>query len=158
MENFFELNNQNVVQNERIEPHPSFEKNKKSYFSIEGILTKWNVNYTIDRQHIHLKYSSSEGSGEVKEFIELTERLTLKQFRSRVEDAIWELERGLIGDRPFRVKVWSREVDDLEPKWISNCTLISVPSGAKQTYFLFATREGRSITKFGLDEFELMEL
>lgn len=65
--------------------------------------------------------------------------------------------RGLIGDRNFRIKVWSRDVNDLEPKWIENCTLVSVPDPPTSTMFLFASLDGRPITKFGLDEFELME-
>ncbi|MGB6301553.1 MAG: VapE domain-containing protein [Rivularia sp. (in: cyanobacteria)] len=142
---------------EIIQPHPSFGENKQNYFRITGITDKWNVFFEVDRQHIHIKYASSLGAGDVREFIQLTERLTLKQFREKCEGAIWELERETVGDRVFRVKVWSREVTELEPKWIDGCKLVSVPSPPGKLMFIFADPNGRVIPIAGLDEFELME-
>ena len=145
------------IKNEKIQPHPSF-KRISGRIRISGITGEWKVAYRIRETHINIEFTSPDKQkGSQKDFIEITERLTYKQFREKVEGAIWELERGILGDRPFRVKVWERKGSDYESKWISNCTLISVPEDAQQTYFLFATQEGRSITTFDLDEFELME-
>lgn len=135
---------------------PSFDKNKNRSLKIAGITGKWDVSYSVSRNHIHIKYVSPDKKrGEEAEFIEIWERLTYKHFRGKVESAIWELERKLISDRSFRVKVWSRNINELEPKWVCGCKLVSVPNLPGTTTFLFASPDGRSIPKFAIDEFEL---
>lgn len=143
---------------EKIPLHPSFDKNKSRSLKVVGMTGKWDISYKVNQNYIHIEYACPDGmKGKESDFIKLRERLTYKQFREKVEAAIWELERVLIGDRLFRVQVWSRHLDDLEPKWVEGCTLISVPNPPASTMFLFASPAGRAIPKSGLDEFELME-
>lgn len=144
---------------EVVQLHPSFDKNKNRSLKITGMTGSWDVSYKVSQNHIHIEYVSPDNQrGEEAEFVEIWERLTYKHFREKVESAIWELERKIIGDRQFRVKVWSRDIRELEPKWIDGCTLVSVPILPNtRTYFSFATSDSQVITKFGLDEFELME-
>ena len=138
--------------------HPSFDQNETNRLRVNGITGIWNVKYEVGTTHIDIEYVSPENKkGRQPQFIQKKERLTYKQFREQVEAAIWELERKIIGDRKFRVEIWSRDKDELEPKWIEGFTLISVPNPPAQTYFQFATPDGTLITKFGIDEFELME-
>ena len=144
---------------EIISLHPSFDQNETNCLRVTGITGIWNVKYKIGTTHIHIEYVSPQNQkGRQPQFIEKRERLTYKQFRGQVEAAIWELERRIIGDRQFRVKVWARDKDihDTEEKWIYGCRLVSVPNPPKTT-FIFAAPNGRVIPKFGVDEFELME-
>ncbi|MBE9213732.1 DUF3854 domain-containing protein [Plectonema cf. radiosum LEGE 06105] len=151
-----EKNDQN--KKEKIQLHPSFDKNQTNSLKIAGITGTWDVNYRVGTSHIHLKYvSPDKREGRQSEFIEKSHKLTYKQFREKVEAAIWELEKGLCCDRNFRVKVWSRDINELEPKWVDNCTLISTPNPPSSTMFTFASPSGRAIPKAGLEEFELME-
>ena len=146
---------------DKISVHPSFEENKNNSFKIQGITGKWNVKYELDSQHIHITYISPDArEGSQEEFIELTERLTLKEFREKVESAIWELERGLLCDRNFRVQGRFRVKgsSEMEPRWIEGCKLISVPNPPNSTIFLFSMPNGKNTHIFGLDEFELMEV
>jgi predicted P-loop ATPase len=156
---FDPLDHQNVEnKKEIILLHPSFEKNETNSLKITGITGTWNVNYRIGTTHIHLKYvSPDKREGRQSEFIQRTHKLTYKQFREKVEAAIWELEKGLCCDRNFRVKVWTRDVNELEPKCVENCKLISTPNPPSSTMFIFASPSGRAIPKSGLEEFELME-
>lgn len=138
--------------------HPSFEDNETNSMRITGMTGTWSVEYEVDAKHIHIKYSCGDKKGIQEEFIQIHERLTYQIFREKVKSAIWELERVLIGNRQFRVKVWSRDVNELEPKWIYGCTLVSVPILPNtRTYFSFATADGQVLTKFDLTDFKLLE-
>ena len=151
------VKNKKEIKKEIIQPHPSF-KRIRGRIKVSGITGEWMIVYQIKESHINIEFTSPEGQrGSQGEFIQITERLTYQQFKARVEGAIWELEKGICGDRVFRVQVWSRDVDELEPKWIEGCKLVSVPNPPASTNFLFVSPDCRSIPKFGIDEFELME-
>ncbi|WP_414622065.1 VapE domain-containing protein [Calothrix sp. CCY 0018] len=152
------VENKKEEKKELIELHPSFDQNQNNLLKISGITGKWEVSYQRGQTHIHIKYlSPDKKKGRQSEFIQVRERLTYTHFREKVEGAIWELERGLVGDRLFRVEVMSNDMNELKPKLIEGCTLVSVPDVPDRTYFTFASPTGRVITKFGLNEFELME-
>ncbi|MEM9925631.1 MAG: DnaB-like helicase N-terminal domain-containing protein [Cyanobacteria bacterium P01_D01_bin.50] len=152
VENFFELYNSNVVY--KVKPHPSFAENKTNTLKVMGITGDWKVKFEICGNHIDIEYCSSEKSGKQSEFIELSEKLTFEGFRSYVESAIWELEKGLVNDCTFSVQVWTKNMDELEPKEVKGCKLITVPK-PPDSYFAFTSPSGRIIHKFGVEEFKM---
>ena len=131
--------------------------NKTNSMRISGISGKWEVTYQIGLEHIHINYSNGEKKGIESCFTEITDRLTYESFRESVESAIWELEKGIIDDRTWRVKVWCRDlINELEPKWINGCKLIEVPKPSEDSkHFVFNSPDGQKIIKLGLGEFEL---
>lgn len=136
--------------------HPSFDRSKNQ-LSVNGLTDRWNVKYRFGATHIHLEYEQKDGGvkGRSSEFIQHSPKLTFKQFREKVEAAVWKLEfDSLTGDRDFKVEQIVHRADDCEKVWVEGCKLVSVPNPPTDTMFTLK-KEDRIIRVAGIDELEL---
>ena len=138
--------------------HSSFAKNKSRILRIKGITGDWEVKYDFGDIYIEATLTSPQKQRfTLKDYCEFDENLTLKKFKSKVKDTIYDFEhRELLQGKTFEVNVGKFVPRvGIVHKPVSGCKLELVKDGG-QLIFELPNGEGY-YSAFELDEFKIEE-